>query len=385
VTAIDVGAPDTLTDVDPQIRVVGAPAGAPVTVRAVAVDRDGRAWRSSLDAATLEHDPLGLFWRLEPDDAVERFVVGWDGFEVRLSVDDGADVVLRRRFAAEGVTREEVSCGTLFVPAGDGPHPAVALFHGSGGGVAGLEPSGALLASHGVAALVVGWFSGDIRRVPVESLAQGVAFLRGDARFGSVSVVGTSAGGEAVATLVSTLDVEVDRVVLVAGSSVVWQALVDGRPPEESRFTLDGADLPYAPVVGTKLLAQMLVENPLRRLVGHAPELHTLSAYAAGLARPEAAAAALAVERCSAPMLLVAGADDEVWPAAEMAQAIVARRGRADDRLLVFPETGHISLRPPGLPTTVLRSGDLVFGGEPVAFASAMRATWSELLAFLAP
>jgi pimeloyl-ACP methyl ester carboxylesterase len=173
-------------------------------------------------------------------------------------------------------------------------------------------------------------------------------------------------------------------VVAVAGSSVAWQALVDGRPPPESRFTHAGTDLPWAPVVSSRLLGQLLVGNPLRRLRGQPPQLHTLAAYEAGLHSPRATAAALPLERVDAPLLLLAGEDDAVWPAAEMARAIVARRGhRGSDRVVIYAGTGHISLRPPGLPATILRSGDLVFGGEPRAFAAAMGSCWTEVIAHL--
>jgi hypothetical protein len=83
-------------------------------------------------------------------------------------------------------------------------------------------------------------------------------------------------------------------------------------------------------------------------------------------------------------LLLLAGEDDQVWPAGEMAQAVLARRGRQHaDRLVTYPHTGHISLRPPGVPTTVLRSGELAFGGTAAGFSDAMQAAWPEILRFL--
>jgi hypothetical protein len=67
-----------------------------------------------------------------------------------------------------------------------------------------------------------------------------------------------------------------------------------------------------------------------------------------------------------------------------MAQAVRARRGREHaDRLVTYPHTGHVSLRPPGVRTTVLRSGQLAFGGTAAGFFDAMRAGWREILRFL--
>jgi bile acid acyltransferase/acyl-CoA thioester hydrolase-like protein len=107
---------------------------------------------------------------------------------------------------------------------------------------------GALLASHGFAALVVGYFGIPGRprtlcEVPLESLAAGVERLRGheavDRR--GVAALGTSVGAEAVLAMASYIDgLELAAVVGVAPSSVVWQALGDGRPPDKPRWTLGG-------------------------------------------------------------------------------------------------------------------------------------------------
>lgn len=401
--------PDALGDEPPGLVVREVAAGARVRLSANVTDDAGVRWASEMDVvasadgvADLGDDPMGPLWRLAPVDSpsVDRFAASWEGFEVVVEASDGAGghgaVTLRRRRAAPGVRREEVDTdglvATTFVPAGDGPHPGVVMFHGSGGGVAGLEPSGALLASHGYATLVVGWFGAgdtpaDIRRIPVESLARGVTSLRADERTDAtrVAALGTSAGGEACMALCSTQPhLELGAVITIAGSSVAWQALVDGRPPKESRYTLSGVDLPWAPVDSTKMLTEMLVENPIRRLLHRQPEMHTLAAYESGLHSKGAASAGFAVERVDAPLLLLAGDDDEVWPSAEMAAAMAERRGtRPTDRLVVLPGTGHISLRPPDQPATVLRSGQLVFGGDSHAFADAMSTCWRELLAHL--
>src|SRR2546428_3363941 len=71
-----------------------------------------------------------------------------------------AEITLDRRLASAGVTRRDVQAdgvvGTLFTPASPGPHPAVIVLAGSGGG-AWLSPA-ALLASRGYAALALGDF-----------------------------------------------------------------------------------------------------------------------------------------------------------------------------------------------------------------------------------
>ena len=140
-SAIEVDRLAALSDVDPGIRVTGSPA----TLQARAVDAAGCAWRSSMPVADLAGDPLGPLWRLAPaDPSVDRFTVDWTGFAVTLAADGAADVTLRRRFAGDGVTREAIDAdglvGTLFLPAGPGPHPALAMYHGSGAASPGWSP-----------------------------------------------------------------------------------------------------------------------------------------------------------------------------------------------------------------------------------------------------
>jgi dienelactone hydrolase len=410
---------DALTDEPLSIRLADLPAGAEVALAVSAADEEGSRWRSesrfggglegTLDLGRVaplsgsydRADPMGPLWSMGPPEGEgdPRFHIPWEGFEAELqAAADGerASATVRRRFAAEGVERVDIAdpdlTAALFLPPGRGPHPGVAMYHGSGGGIAGLAPSGALLASHGFAALVVGYFGvagapQTLCEVPLESLATGVERLRAQEGVdsGRIAALGTSVGAEATLAMASYIEgLELAAVVGVAPSSVVWQALADGRPPDKPRWTLGGKPLPYARVKGERLLGQVMIENPLRKLVHRQPELHTVEAYEAGLRQPAAREAAIPLERIRAPLLVLAGEDDEVWPAARMARAAVERRGRQRaDRLVIYPHTGHISLRPPGVPTTVLRSGELAFGGTAAGFFDAMQAAWPEIRGFL--
>jgi fermentation-respiration switch protein FrsA (DUF1100 family) len=116
--------------------------------------------------------------------------------------------------------------------------------------------------------------------------------------------------------------------------------------------------------------------------------LHLLPAYAAGLRDQRAAhRAAIPVERIAAPLLLISGQDDQVWPAGAMADAIVARRstiGRAQgDRHVSYADAGHI-IRPPIGATTVLWTERLYSGGTPLGQAAAQAGAWQEIVQFLA-
>jgi hypothetical protein len=71
-----------------------------------------------------------------------------------------AELTLERQVAGPGVTRHPIRTegivGTLFLPANNGPHPAVIVLNGGDGGID--EYRGAILASHGYAALNLGYF-----------------------------------------------------------------------------------------------------------------------------------------------------------------------------------------------------------------------------------
>src|SRR5262249_36522347 len=108
---------------------------------------------------------MGLIWSAErlpgegqapPDDFIMR---PWFVQLEATSVDGTrAEFTFERRVAGPGVTRHRVRTagivGTLFLPPGSGPHPAVIVLNGGDGGID--EYRGAILASHGYAALNLG-------------------------------------------------------------------------------------------------------------------------------------------------------------------------------------------------------------------------------------
>jgi hypothetical protein len=109
--------------------------------------------------------------------------------------------------------------------------------------------------------------------------------------------------------------------------------------------------------------------------------------------REEVAHAAIPVEKIRGPVLLVSGGDDRVWPATEMAEAIVSRlkqRGFTHAvEHLHYPRAGH-NLRYPHLPTTSrqsrnphLRNAKFSYGGTAAADAEAQADSWRRAIDFL--
>ena len=103
---------------------------------------------------------------------------------------------------------------------------------------------------------------------------------------------------------------------------------------------------------GERLIGQALRHALLRRLPGGASRSTAtrLGAAYADRDAARAADAAVPVERIDAPMLLIAGDADAMWPSVSMAAALAGRRGhRPTDRVLVLPGTGHFVSPPAGL------------------------------------
>jgi dienelactone hydrolase len=110
-----------------------------------------------------------------------------------------------------------------------------------------------------------------------------------------------------------------------------------------------------------------------------------------GLSQADPAAierATIPVERIRAPILLISGSDDRIWPAGEFCAAIVARLKRKkfpyEVSHLVIDGGGHSSC----LPFLVTANRGLLIagdpsGGSPKADARGGYRSWAETIAFL--
>ncbi len=413
------------------IRVTEAPPGSEIVLAASTTDARGHRWSSQAvfraDAGGVVDpagqapmsgdydgvDPSGLLWSMRsPGDLAFR--APWDKLEIGLTATarvtdttDGAaapSVVsgFTRRVAASGMRRVEVReaglTATFFEAPGAGRKPGLLCLHGSGGGIAGLEPVGALLASKGFSSLVAGYFDvpglpKNVCEVPLEALAAGVKWLKANPAVDPdrVGALGTSVGGEAVLAMASLVEgLDLKAVVAVSPSHVVWQALAEGPPPMKPRWTLNGKALPFVPMRNDRLMGPMISFLLGRMFRRPSRGVRTLAAYEAGLLDPHAAErAAIPVERIKCPVLLVAGQDDQVWPSPWMIEQAMRRRaavgGFVSDSLFTCPDAGHMTIHVPNVPTTVRLGGGgfLAFGGTARGDAAAAADAWRRIPEFL--
>jgi dienelactone hydrolase len=158
-------------------------------------------------------------------------------------------------------------------------------------------------------------------------------------------------------------------VVALAPTAVVWGGYLDGR--WSSHWTLAGDPVAHVPFVPDWVAA----EDPpaYRSLYEQSLTAHPL----------QAEKATIPVERISGQIVLVAGEDDQVWPAVDFAEKIAQRRRRCglDATLVTHPAAGHRVLFPG---ESEIRAGQrMARGGTAEADAALGALAWPYVAAAL--
>ena len=415
---------DDLIDVPRQVRVSGAVPGQGVTLR-TRTARAGVTWTS---AATFVADatgtvdlsrdapvsgsyagvaPMGLIWSQVPDVAGKRELFNQDVTEplvTSLTAEVGggtgagtAEATLVQRLAAEGVTRTEVRedglVGTLYLPPGPGPHPAVLILNGSGGGI--NEPRAALYASRGYAAFAQGYFkapglSDYISNTPLEMFKRGMDWLRRTVRplHDFVAISGQSRGGELVLLLGATYPRDVSAVVAYVPGAVVHSGQNAADPAvgrEGPAWLLDGKPVPHVWENNRTATWKPFDDGP-------APHRHERAILTA-LEDPDAVARArIPVERIQGPVILLSATDDGSWPSSLYSRMVRDKLAEVHHpypvQWLDYQDGGHLILFP-YVPTTQHVyahpvSGKIsTSGGTPHDNARADAESWPGVLRFL--
>lgn len=273
---------------------------------------------------------MGLIWSQAPDDVKSD----WASRDVFAST-PGAPLVtqvsvqraqapdgqatwtetLTQRLMAPGVTRQEIReeglVGTLYRPDGEGPHPVVLILNGSGGGI--NEPRAAIYASHGFAALALGYFkapglSDFISNTRIEYFETALDWIHRTLQplHGFVALSGQSRGGELVLLLGTMFPERVSAVVAYVPGAVVHCAQ-NACDPALGR---DGPawlyrDKPIPNVWEGNRAASWAPWDD-----GPEPRRHA-NAILTALDDPEAVARArIPVERIRGPVILLSGTDE---------------------------------------------------------------------------
>ena len=393
---------DGLLDEPRHIVVEGVTPGARVTLTSRTLRGGGQPWQSAAtfvaDAqgrVDLERDApvagdysgvsgMGLLWSQHIEQGHSAAVFPDSVLEplhTRIEV-QGQALVLVQRLAAAGVTRREVRedglVGTLFQPAGAGPHPAVMVLNGSGGGI--NEARAALYASRGYSALALGYFkapglSDYISNTPLEYFERGLAWMRRELVPADdfIALSGQSRGGELVLLLASLFPDAVSAVIGYVPSALVH----GGQAAADPAVGRDGPAWLYR--------GQPLVHlwNDNRHASWAARDAGQRNAVSMSTALEDDDAVARArihVERIRGPVLTLTAGDDAAWPSSRFGQMVSARLQHFDHPWPVlqrdFPLAGH-SILLPYIPTTYTDDG------QPEANAQANEQSWQAVVEFL--
>lgn len=418
---------DALIDVPRSITLQNLTPGEEVTLNSSTVRGQDVVWRASATfraasdgTVNLQRDAplsgtysgvsaMGLVWSQAPEQKLGQAGASRDVFAADPAAALTTLVMVQRhgqpslqahfvqRLRGVGVTRREVRdeglVGTLFTPAGPGPHPTVMVLNGSGGGI--NEPRAALYASHGYAALALGYFkapglSDYISNTRLEIFETALHWLHRELKplHGFVALSGQSRGGELVLLLGSLFPELVSAVIGYVPGAVVHCAQ-NACDPATGRdgpaWTLRGQPL-------THLWDNNRTATWAPWDEGPEPRRHTL-ALLTGLQDPEAVERArIRVEKIRGPVLVLSSSDDGSWPSSLYGRMVMERLAQFKHphpaQQLDFEGAGH-SIVFPFVPTTQLIyahpvSGRLsTTGGAPAVNAEADAASWAEVLLFL--
>ena len=434
---LSISPPDALIDVPRRIAVSGLSAGEVITLRSRTVRGPGLVWSAS---ARFRADPqglvdltrdaplagtgqsayqgvstMGLIWAQRPE-VTNATATAWASRDVfaaepaaplttqvsvlreELWVDDlPLQAELVQRLAAAGVTRREVRAlglvGTLFEPAGEGPHPAVVVLNGSGGGI--NEPRAALYASHGYTALALAYFkapglSDYISNTRLEYFESALAWVHRELQpaQGFVALSGQSRGGELALLLGSLLPDSISAVVAYVPGAVVHcaQNACDPALGREGPAWLHHGQPLMDVWQGNRTATWAPWDH------GPEPRRHAHAILTALDDADAVARARIRVEKMGGPVLLLSASDDGSWPSSRygrmVAEQLAAVRHPHVVQHLDFEGAGH-SIVFPHVPTTQLVyahpvSGRLsTTGGAPAPNAQADEASWLAVRRFL--
>jgi uncharacterized protein len=262
--------------------------------------------------------------------------------------------------------------GRWFMP-DQTPRLKVVVLGGSEGGIEMAQRLSIRLAEQGHAALAVGYFAmpelpPQLIEIPLEAFDDALDWVAKQPPLDApIALIGTSKGAEA-ALLVASTRSDLAGVVAVVPSSVVWQGLDMAEWRMASSWTRAGQPLKFVPY----------------DLDG--PTWPIAELYSRSLRQADAIASArIPVENISAPLLLLSGEDDQIWPSYAMAlQVERAATQAASVEHYSYEDAGHAVLgRELDPNNAAVREQILALGGTFEGNQAARRASAPKLQAFL--
>jgi len=293
-----------------------------------------------------------------------------------------ATAILQKEFIPEGVITEEVRSrgiwGRYFYPESASPLPAVLVLGGAIGASLWTERAAATLAGRGYATLALTYFStghlpADLVEIPMEYFSAAIAWLRDRSQVDPdrIGVLGKSKGAEA-ALLLGTLTSDLNCYACINAPAVLYQGIQASGPilSARSSWTYRGQAMPFVPCYQEGKAINISTLNNLHRI-------HSLNLNSSAITFQ----AAIAVEKIGAPLLLLAGEADDVWPSVRFGEMMMSRLARHSQlrgsTLHTFANAGH-GIDVPNIPITPFG------GGGTSDIAAASLSSWQKIIEFFA-
>jgi dienelactone hydrolase len=349
-------------------------------------------------------DADGIVWSMtkstSPDDPTN------DPFGLRVHVDVGGVTVASAELARLAMT-SDVTCanvtdnglvGYFCSKNGASPRGAIVVFGGSEGGIGTGQSMARYYASLGYPSLGLAYFGqagvpATLADVPLEYFGTAFAWVakRPEVAPGKLVVMGGSRGGELALILGANFPQQVTAVVAQLPSGLVWPG-DSGTLANVGAWTLGGKELPYVAAWGN---GTTIHEPDGINAFSETPAFHQSIAASS---QADLDAATTHVENTNGPILMIAGAADDLWPSCDLAKYAMDRltsNGHATkygDVLECYPDAGHnIDALTVGVPTTTamhtatpVSGAYLALGGTPAGIAHATRDADDKVRVFLA-
>ncbi|MFD2629965.1 acyl-CoA thioesterase/bile acid-CoA:amino acid N-acyltransferase family protein [Oceanobacillus kapialis] len=416
---LDISPIESYIDEDILIKVTGCAANTEVTIQAITYDEKDKKFTSHatflaneqgvVDVASQkpiegtydEIDASGLFWSMHADAKIDDYYEKYNADNISVTlflIVDGIQVdsaTITRYFYKTGTKKESVQFeevkGTLFYPAVKGEYPAVIILSGSDGGM--QEHAAALLASKGYVTLALAYFGmegvpKDLENIPLEYFQKATNWLQEHPFVnGEIHLIGYSRGGELALLLGATFD---SYASIVAGVPSAYRTagMKNGTFAPVTAWThneeaLSQMKFNYSISTMFSMFKNWLLKRPISFL---SIWKNTLKNEAKN------SQARIPVENINAPIMFIAGGDDQLWPSAHFVKKMEERLKASSNphRYLYYENAGHFLAFPysfvnlPANVYMVIGGGmTMTFGGSKAANANAARDSWREILAFV--
>ncbi|XP_053553800.1 acyl-coenzyme A thioesterase 5 [Bombina bombina] len=328
-------------------------------------------------------EPEGPLWAMQPRTPHRRFIRKNVQAPLRLqfSLYEAhkplgpllATAAQDRAFMSEGVTRSPVRegrvRGSLFLPPGAGPYPAIIDLYGTGGGL--VEYRASLLASHGFLTMALAYFDYDDLPKGFEGLhlsyfREAVEFLRCHPKVNNqeIGVIGISKGADLALSMATFLP-GIKAVVSISGCNA-------------SSFASLNCDDFILPGLGFDVEKIKFTESGILDFSEAMNDTHD----------PANEKCLIPAEKSSAAFLFLAGLDDMNWPSAVYNKQIVSRleeHGK-EVEFYCYAGAGHL-LEPPYFPLCrasnhKLLGAPILWGGQILGHTRAQEDAWQKIQSF---